>query len=118
MITKDFDQPDETRTPDKARVDVVTLGDAKVARTTMQPGWRWSESVKPIAGTESCQSRHIGAAASGRMHVRQDDGTEGEIAAGDAYVIDPGHDAWVVGDDAFVGYEFDSQTAATYAKPG
>jgi len=117
MIKRSFDSPDETRTPDKTRVDVVRLGEVQAARFTMQPGWRWSECVKPVIGTDSCQARHIGAVVSGRMHVVQTDGSESDIGPGEAYVIEPGHDAWVVGDDTFVGYEFDSQTARTYADP-
>lgn len=115
MITKSFDEPDETRAPDKTQVDVLHMGDAQVARLTLQPGWRWSECVKPVAGTESCQARHVGLVASGRLHVVQDDGSEAEADAGQAYVIEPGHDAWVVGDEAFVGYEFESKTVETYA---
>ena len=99
---RDFSSPDETRTPDKTKV---------------QPGWRWSECIKPVAGTDSCQARHVGAVTAGRMHVVHDDGAEGDIGPGDAYVIEPGHDAWVVGDEPFIGYEFESSTAQTYARP-
>jgi hypothetical protein len=116
VITKSFDTPDELRAPSKTQVEVVRLGDTQAARLTLQPGWRWSECIKPVAGTESCQARHVGAVLSGRMHVVQDDGSEGEIGAGEAYVINPGHDAWVVGDDEFVGLEFESHTAATFAR--
>lgn len=116
MIKKSFDSADEQRTPDKTQVDIVRLGDVQVARFTMQPGWKWSECVKPVVGTDSCQARHVGIVASGRMHVVQDDGTEADAGAGEAYVIDPGHDAWVVGDDTFVGYEFEANTVKTYAK--
>ena len=59
----DFDSPDETRTPEKTRVDVIRLGDATAARFTFEPGWKWSECVKPVAGTESCQARPVGVAA-------------------------------------------------------
>lgn len=111
-----FDAPDETRTPDKTRVAVVDMAGTTAARLTLEPGWRWSECIKPVAGTETCQVRHVGVAQSGRIHVRCDDGTEGEIGPGDAYVIEPGHDAWVVGDEAFVGFEFESPTAEVYAK--
>jgi hypothetical protein len=117
MIKKSFDSPDESRTPDKTKLDVVQLGDVQAARLTVQPGWRWSECIKPVVGTDSCQARHVGAALAGRMHVVQNDGTDGEVGAGEAYVIEPGHDAWVVGDEPFVGYEFESQTARTYATP-
>jgi hypothetical protein len=111
-----FDSPDETRTPEKTRVEVVRMGATTAARYTFQPGWRWSESVKPVAGTESCQVRHVGVVQSGRLHVKHDDGTEGEAGPGDAYVIEPGHDAWVVGDEVFVGFEFESKSAEEYAR--
>ncbi len=109
-----FDQPDETRTPDKATIEVVRLGVVTAARITFQPGWRWSESIKPVVGTDSCQARHVGTAASGRLHVSHEDGGEVEVVPGAVYVIEPGHDAWVVGDEPFVGFEFES--AETYAK--
>lgn len=115
MIGKSFDRADETRTPDKTRVDVLQLGGVQAARLTLEPGWRWSECIKPVAGTDSCQARHVGAGIAGRIHVVMDDGTEGEVGPGEAYVIEPGHDAWVVGDESFVGYEFESKTAQTYA---
>lgn len=115
MENKSFDKPDESRTPAKTRVDVVHIGDVQAARLTFEPGWRWSECIKPVAGTESCQNRHVGVLVSGALHVSLDDGTETDISAGDAYVIDPGHDAWVLGDERAVGYEFESKTAQTYA---
>ncbi|MFH0750243.1 MAG: cupin domain-containing protein [Chloroflexota bacterium] len=111
---KSFDSPDETRTPPKTRVDVVRLEGGTAGRFTFQPGWRWSEAVKPLAGTDSCQSRHVGAVVSGRMHVVHQDGSEGEVGPADAYVIEPGHDAWVVGDEATILFEF--QSAEAYAK--
>lgn len=114
--TGTFDSPDETRRPDKSQVDVVKIGDATAARLTFEPGWRWSECIKPVAGTDSCQARHVGVVLSGRLHVAHEDGTEGEVGAGEAYVVEPGHDAWVVGDDRFVAYEFESRAAAEYAK--
>jgi hypothetical protein len=111
-----FDSPDETRTPDKTRVDVVRASGTTAARLTLEPGWRWSECVKPVAGTDSCQARHVGLVTSGHMHVVHDDGTEADLDAGDAYIIEPGHDAWVVGDEPFVGYEFESRSAEEYAR--
>ena len=83
---RDFDSPDETRTPDKTRVDVVHVGGTAAARMRLEPGWRWSECVKPVAGTESCQHRHVGIVRSGTMRVFHDDGTELEISRGDVYV--------------------------------
>jgi quercetin dioxygenase-like cupin family protein len=111
-----FDSPDETRTPEKTRVEVVRMGDASAARMTFEPGWRWSECVKPVAGTESCQARHVGVVQAGRLHVSHEDGSEQEIRAGETYVIEPGHDAWVVGDETFVGLEFESRAAEEYAR--
>ena len=115
--TKSFETPDQLRTPPKANIAVVDLQGAKVARFTLEPGWRWSESVKPIAGTDTCQARHLGVMVSGAMHVVGADGREAEIGPGAAYVIEPGHDAWVVGDSPVVAFEFDSPTAATFATP-
>lgn len=116
VAKKSLDSPDERRTPDKTEMHVVDLGSVKVARMTLQPGWRWSECIKPVAGTESCRAHHVGSAASGHLRVRHDDGTEVELGAGEAYVIEPGHDAWVIGSEPFVAYEFDSTAAQTYAR--
>jgi hypothetical protein len=112
----DFESPDETRRPDKTQVDVVKMGANTAARLTLEPGWKWSECIKPIAGTDSCRVRHVGVVQSGKMHVIHDDGTEGDIGPGEAYVIEPGHDAWVVGDERLVGFEFESPTAEMFAK--
>jgi len=111
-----FDSPDETRTPDKMEVHVVRLGGTTATRFTMEPGWTWATSVKPVAGTDSCQHHHIGVAQSGRMRVTHDDGTVVEIGPGDAYVIQPGHNAEIVGDEQFVGFEFQAQAAEEYAR--
>jgi 3-hydroxyisobutyrate dehydrogenase len=113
---RDFGSPDETRAPDKTRVEVVRIGGASVARMKLEPGWRWSECIKPVVGGERCQARHVGLLQSGSMHVVHDDGTEQEIGPGQAYVIEPGHDAWVVGDEPVVGFEFESRTAEEYAR--
>ena len=112
----DFDSPDETRTPEKTRVDVVRLGDTTAGRFTFEPGWKWSECIKPVAGTESCQARHVGVVQAGRMRVTHEDGTEMELTPGKAYVIEPGHDAEVLGDERFVGFEFESRSAEEYAR--
>lgn len=114
--TRTFDSPDETRSPDKTKVEVVNVGATTAARTTFQPGWRWSECIKPVVGTDSCQARHVGTAISGRLHIQHEDGSEAEVGSGDVYVVEPGHDAWVVGDEPFVGFEFESKTAGDYAK--
>jgi len=111
-----FDSPDETRAPEKTRIEIVRMGGATAARFSFEPGWRWSECIKPVAGTDSCQARHVGVVQAGRLAVSHEDGTEVELAPGDAYVIEPGHDAWVVGDEGFVGFEFESQAAEEYAR--
>ena len=85
-------------------------GRTSAARLAFEPGWRWSECIKPVAGTESCQVRHVGVVHSGRIAVKHEDGTELQIGPGEAYVIEPGHDAWVVGDEGFVGFEFEQSS--------
>ena len=117
IVKKGFGSADEVRTPSKTRVEVVDLGGIKAARVTFEPGWRWSECIKPVAGTESCQTHHVGTVVSGSMHVVHNDGTEQDIAAGDAYMIEAGHDAWVTSSEPMVGFEFDSSAAQSYAKP-
>jgi len=88
----------------------MRIGATTAARMTFEPGWRGSKCVKPVAGTENCQARHVGVVHSGRLAVMHEDGTEVEIGPGEAYVIEPGHDAWVVGDERFVGLEFESRS--------
>jgi hypothetical protein len=113
---KSFDTPDETREFPNGKGAIVHLATGSAAEVWMQPGWKWSESVKPIAGTESCQMRHVGYCLAGSIHVVQNDGTELDIRSGSVYEIEPGHDAWVDGDEAFNGLEFQSKTAEEYAK--
>src|SRR4051794_29106730 len=112
----DFSTPDEVRSPERTTVELVKLGGGEIGRFTFAPGWRWSECIKPVVGTESCQVHHVGTAMAGRLHIEHEDGSSVEIGAGDAYVIEPGHDAWVVGDEPFVGYEFDSKAAESFAQ--
>jgi len=106
VTNRDMGNPDETMTFDNGQVDVVTIGGSTIRRTTFEPGWRWSENVKPIATTDSCQVHHVGYILSGRLHVATEDGGEAEIGPGEAYEIQPGHDGWVVGDEAVVTIEF------------
>ena len=116
FASKSFDKPDETRSFEHGRVDVIHLAGSSAAQATFEPGWRWSTDVKPVAGTDSCQAHHVGYALAGALHVVTGGGDEFDIGPGDAYEILPGHDAWVVGDDTFQGLEFQSQTAESYAK--
>lgn len=113
---RSLETPDESRTPANAKVDVVTVGGATVGRATLQPGWRWAESIKPIVGTDECEVHHLGVLVAGRMHVVHRDGSEVDLEAGDIYNIEPGHDAWVLGDEVAVGIEFDTATATRFAK--
>jgi hypothetical protein len=112
----DFDSPDETRTPEKTRVDVVRVGGTTAGRFAFEPGWRWSDCIKPVVGTDSCQARHVGVVQSGTLRVAHEDGSEVDLRAGDAYVIEPGHDAWVVGGEPFVAFEFEQRAAEEYAR--
>jgi uncharacterized cupin superfamily protein len=112
---KNIGTPDETRTFPQGTFNIVRLGDVAMARSQLQPGWRWSEHVKPIAGTDSCQVHHLGYVISGRLGARMEDGTEMEFGPGDAYEIPPGHDGWVIGDEPAVGLEI--MGAETFAKP-
>jgi hypothetical protein len=112
-----FDEPDEERALGRGKAQILHLAGATVGRSTMEPGWRWSEDVKPIVGGESCQAHHVGYVLSGSLHLVTDGGEEFDVSAGDAYEVMPGHDAWVTGDDPYEALEFQSQTAESYAKP-
>jgi mannose-6-phosphate isomerase-like protein (cupin superfamily) len=114
LAAKSHDQPDEVRSPDKTRVEVVRLPGFTLGRLKMQPGWRWSQCIKPVVGTDSCQVSHVGYAVSGRLTVRMNDGSQKSIGAGDSYTIPPGHDAWVEGHEPFVCIEV--MSAEQYAK--
>ena len=102
LAARSLDDPDDRREFPSGRLDVVTVAGRQVGRFTLQPGWRWSLSVGPTAGTASCAQPNLGYVVQGRLRVRAEDGTEGEAAAGDAYWIAPGHDAWVVGSEPAV----------------
>jgi len=113
---KSLDTPDETRDFQQGEMQTATIKDFKVARLLLQPGWKWSEHVKPLAHTDSCQVRHTGYVISGQMRVVMDDRTETELGPGDAYVIEPGHDAWVVGNEPFFGVDVSTETVEEFAK--
>ncbi|HLF99313.1 MAG TPA: cupin domain-containing protein [Acidimicrobiia bacterium] len=112
--TRDFGTPDETRTPDKTTVELVRFAAGEIGRYTFEPGWRWSECIKPVAGTESCQVEHVGYVVSGSLHVQHEDGSEADITAGSVYRVAPGHDAWNAGSEPAVFVEF--QGASHYAE--
>jgi class 3 adenylate cyclase len=106
LQAKSLEKPDEVRPFHDGKVEIFDLGDIVVGRMIFQPGWRWAEQVKPIAGTELCEYHHIGVALAGIFHVRMSDGRELDIGPNTAFEIPPGHDAWVVGDEPFVTLDF------------
>jgi mannose-6-phosphate isomerase-like protein (cupin superfamily) len=108
--------PDETRSFDHGVITTAMVGEFEVARSVLEPGWKWSEDIKPLVGTESCQFQHYGVLISGRMKVVADDGSEMEIGPGDAYSIPPGHDAWIVGDEPADGLELSRAAVERFAK--
>ena len=112
---KSLDSPDEVRTFEKGQVDLASVGTVTFGRAVLQPGWRWSESVKPIVKTEYCEAAHVQYHVSGRLGVRMANGTEEEFGPGDVGVLPPGHDAWVIGDEAVV--VIDISGMKEYAKP-
>ena len=117
LESKSFDDTDDVRPfAGKGEARVVTLAGSTVSRAHFEPGWRWSENVKPIAGTDSCQSPHFGYVLSGRMHVVMDDGTEADAGPNEIVRIEPGHDAWVVGEEPCEMVDFG--ISPTYAKSG
>ena len=111
---KSFDNPDETKAPDKTLAQTVNFGTVAATRITVQPGWSWSSCIKPHVGGDSCQAGHVGMVLKGSLRCRHDDGTEIVVTAGDAYSFAPGHDGWVEGDEEAVLYEFNN-TGKTYA---
>ncbi len=111
---KSHDKPDERRTPSKTQVDIVRLPGFTLSRMTFQPGWRWSECIKPVVKTDTCQVSHLGYVVSGRLVVQLPDGSKQTVSAGASYAIPPGHDAWVEGKEPFVAIEL--MSAEQYAK--
>ncbi|MBB6612789.1 cupin domain-containing protein [Pontibacter sp. Tf4] len=111
---KNFGSPDEVRNFPKGKLELIKVGGAIVGKATLEPGWRWSESVKPIAKTDSCEAAHFQYHIAGVLRVRMDDGTEFDCKPGDVSTLPPGHDAWVVGDEPAVIVDF--QGMADYAR--
>lgn len=103
---RSFGNCEEVRKFPHGELRLIALDDTVFGEFLLQPGWRWSQDVKPIAGTMQCQHRHVGFVISGQLHVVMNDGATMDMVAGDAYEIPPGHDAWVVGDIPYHGIEF------------
>jgi hypothetical protein len=111
---KSFAKADEVRVFPKGKVELITIGGATIGRATLEPGWRWSECVQPIANTKSCEAPHFQYHVAGTLKVVMDDGTELVCKPGDVSLLPSGHDAWVVGDENVVVIDF--QGMVEYAK--
>ncbi len=111
---KDFESPDEVRTFEKGKLEIVNIGGGVVGRLTLEPGWRWSQHVKPIAKTQWCEAPHFQYQVSGRMHIVMADGAEFDTGPGQVVTLPSGHDGWVVGNERVV--LIDWHGASKYAK--
>ena len=105
LTSKSFSNPDLVKEPEKTHSASVDLGVATATKLILQPGWKWSECVKPLVGGHSCQAAHVGVVIQGSMTVAHDDGSEITVHAGEAYTLAPSHDGWVNGEEGFIGYE-------------
>ena len=114
MQKKSMNSPDETRTFDKGKIDPTKIGDTRIGRMYLEPGWTWEKCMKPIAKTESCQASHTQYVVSGRVGVKMNDGSEEEYGPGDVLYVPPGHNSWVVGNEPYIGIEI--ATMDNYAK--
>lgn len=107
MILKSFDNPDETRTFEKGKLEIVRIGGMTLGRASYEPGWKWSEHVSPIAGTPLCEVEHVGMVLSGRAMAAMNDGDEVELTAGTLFYVPPiAHNSWVIGDEPYVSLHF------------
>ena len=107
---KTLRQPDETRPFEKGRAELVKIAGGVVGKLTFEPGWKWSEHVKPIANTELCEAPHFQYHVSGTLHIKNADGSEFDARPGDVTALPPGHDAWVVGDEPVVVVDWSGAT--------
>lgn len=112
---KHFTTPDEVRSFNHGKVELVNISGGTIGRMILEPGWRWSEDVKPIAGTEWCIAPHFQYLVSGRLHVKMADGAEFDLSPGDVSTLPSGHDAWVLGNEPAVLVDWFG--AVNYAKP-
>jgi hypothetical protein len=111
---RSFAQPDELREFPRGHAEILKVGGGEVGRLVFEPGWRWSNDVKPIAGTDSCEAPHMQFHVSGRLAIRMDDGSEFVAQPGDVTSLPKGHDAWVVGDETVVVVDW--YGASNYAR--
>jgi hypothetical protein len=106
VVLKRFEQPDEVRTFEKGKFEIVRIGGMTIGRATYEPGWRWSLHVGAATGTSSCSVEHVDIVVSGRATAAMDNGTITEMRPGDVFYIAPGHDSWVVGEEPYVSLHF------------
>jgi quercetin dioxygenase-like cupin family protein len=114
VILKRFETPDEVRTFEKGKFELIHIGGMTIGRASYEPGWKWSDHVGKATGAKSCQVEHVGLVISGRATAAMDDGRVIEMKAGDLFYIEPGHDSWVVGNEAYISLHF--MGAGEYAK--
>jgi len=115
MQSKNPSKPDELRTFDKGKLELITLGGVTFGRATLQPGWKWSTSLEALMKTKSCEAPHLQYHVSGRIAVWMDDGSQAEFGSGEVSLLPPGHDARVVGNDPVV--VIDITGMVEYARP-
>ena len=115
MQSKNLSKPDELRTFDQGKLELIKLGGVTFGRATLQPGWKWSTCIKPLVKTKSCEAPHLQYHVSGRIAVLMDDGSQAEFGPGEVSLLPPGHDAWVVGNDPVV--VIDITGMVEYARP-
>ena len=107
VILKRFEAPDEIRTLQKGKFEIVQLGGMTIGRATYEPGWKWSEHVGPGVGASRCPVEHVGMVISGVAVVAFDDGSVVELHAGELFYVPPvPHDSWVVGNEPYVSIHF------------
>jgi hypothetical protein len=107
VILKRFETPDETRVFDKGKFEIIHIGGITVGRATYEPGWKWSEHVGPLAGTEFCEVEHVGLVLSGTATAAMKDGKVVELTPGSLFYVPAApHDSWVVGDEVYVSLHF------------
>jgi len=111
---KNWNSPDEVRTFEKGKLELLKMGGGVVGRLTLEPGWKWSQHVKPIAKTQWCEAPHFQYQVSGRIHIQMADGTEFDVGPGEVVALPSGHDAWVVGNEPVVAIDWSG--ASNYAK--
>ncbi len=114
MEVKHLNSPDEVRKFENGKIELVKMGGSTIGRAKLEPGWKWSKHVKPIAKTESCEAPHFQYHVSGVLHIVMNDGTSKDVGPGEISLVPPGHDAWVVGNEPVVVVDFQGLT--DYAK--